>query len=421
MTRIAYLLFFTFTLFSCAKKKEQSTQNEGNSAAVAATDLVPVTQEGVIFYANNVDKAFAAARAQNKPVFVEIYSESCHVCQSFIPIFKEKQVRDFYNTNFLNYKIEVNSPEFQSFVLARKIFVPSLPLLLYFDQNQNLTHLGMIEADAQKLIEQGQLAQNPQLRSGSMKKRFEEGEKNTQFLIDFAMFSKVTMDTVMNRKAMEIYAQQQPVSSYGSETNFLAIEKLLMDVYNPMGQYFIKNLPQFRKTIDPTRVKNVAENLVMSSLYSSFGAQYNSAKVLEIRDYLIAAEIHPQVAKNRILLPLINAYFREKAPGKAVAHVNTHLTQVQMKATDYAYLLQFFNDKCPDASYVASAQKWFENALTLITKNSAEEADLYYSMAVAQKRANNIAEAKKMADQALTIARNAKAETGKIDTFLRTI
>ena len=104
--------------------------------------LVPVTQEGVLFYANDVDKAFAMAKAENKRVFVEIYSESCHVCQSFIPIFKDKQVSDFYNQNFLNYRIEVTSPEFQSFLLAQKIFVPSLPLLLYFSNDRKLAASG---------------------------------------------------------------------------------------------------------------------------------------------------------------------------------------------------------------------------------------------------------------------------------------
>lgn len=382
------MFFFLALLISCQKDSKNQGDNSGSTATPAeSSSLTPVTQEGVIFYGNNVDKAFEKAKAEDKPVFVEIYSESCHVCQSFIPIFKEEKVSDFYNKTFLNYRIEVNSPEFQSFVLSRKIFVHALPLLLYFDQNKNLVHLGTIDANGDKLIEQGKLALDPNLRSASMKKRFEEGEKDSQFLIDYAMFSKVTMDTAANRKAMEIYASQQPESSYASETNYLAIQKLLMDVENPMGEYFINHLPAYKQGRDAAEVKSVAENLIMSSLYSSFGNQYSSAKIKQMRAYMIKAEIDPQVARNRVLLPLINAYFRENTPKRAVELVNMHITQVPLKVPDYAYLLKHFNERSPDASYVPSAEQWADNALIMAAPGSEEETNIRRELATAQRRA----------------------------------
>lgn len=419
MNRLFVLFSFLTVFFSCSKTQE-NTASQGPSSA-QAIDMVPVTQEGVVFYANNVDRAFDMARAANKPVFVEVYSETCHVCQSFIPVFKEKQVSDFFNSNFLNYRIEVNSPEFQTFILGRKLVVPSLPLLLFYDANQNLVHLGMIEANGEKLVELGKTALNPSLRSASMKKRFEQGEKNPQFLIDYAMFSRVTMDTVMNRKAMEVYARQQPASSYTSETNFVAIQKILMDVENPMGAYFINNLPIYRQRYDPEMVKNVAENLVMSSLYSSFGSAYGSQKIQLMRDYLIKAGIDPQVSRNRVLLPLINAYFRENSPRKASELVNTHMTQVPLKAADYMYLIKYFNEHSPDAGYVASAQTWYTNALNTVQKNSSDEAELNYEMAVAYKKGNNSTQAAQYAQNALNLARSTGTPTAKYEALVGSI
>lgn len=381
------LTLFLTALVSCQKSSDNKGDADNSSASsTESSPLTPVTQEGVIFYDNNVDEIFEKAKAEDKPVFVEIYSESCHVCQSFIPIFKEEKVSDFYNKTFLNYRIEVNSPEFQSFVLGQKIFVPSLPLLLYFDQNRNLVHLATIDANGDKLVEQGKLALDPDRRSASMKKRFEEGEKESQFLIDYALLSKVTMDTVANRKAMEIYASQQPESSYASETNYLAIQKLLMDVENPLGKYFINHLSTYKQGRDPAEVKNVAENLIMSSLYSSFGNQYSSDKVKQMQDYMIKAEIDPQVARNRVLLPLINAYFRESTPKRAVELVNTHITQVPLKVPDYAYLLKHFNERSPDGSYVPSAEQWADNALKMAAPGSEEEVNIRMELVAAKRR-----------------------------------
>lgn len=386
--RLFLLVFGFLTLLTSCKKNAKNEQSVPSQAvsSVNTTPMVPVTSEGIIFYANNVDQIFAQAKTENKPVFIEIYSESCHVCQTFIPVFKEQAVSDFYNKNFLNYKIEVTAPEFQSFLLAQKIFVPSLPLLLFFDQDKNLLHLGVTDANGEKVIEQGKMALDPARRGATMKKRFEQGEKSNQFLVDYAMYSRVTMDTLMNRKAMEVYAKQQLESDYISETNFLAVQKLLMDVENPLGNYFVNHLPAYRKVHDPAMVKNVAENLIMSSLYSSFGNAYSSDKIKQMREYMIKAEISPQVARNRVLLPLINAYFREKTPAKAVELVNTHMTQVPLQVPDYLYLLKHFNEKSPDASYVPSAEKWAANALNLVEKNSADEATIRAELAAAQRR-----------------------------------
>ncbi len=418
MKQIAYLLVCLGVLISCQKKSSNSSTGSGSETASETPTLVPVTQEGVIFYANDVDKAFAMAKADNKKVFIEIYSESCHVCQSFIPIFKDTQVSDFYNKNFLNYRIEVNSPEFQSFLLAQKIFVPSLPLLLYFSNDRKLEHIGVIEANATKLVELGKTALNPDLQAASMKKRFEGGEMSTQFLVDLAMFSRVTMDTAMNRKAMDRYAAQTPVGEYTSETNFLAIQQLVMDVDNPLGKYFITNLPAYRKQYEADKVKNTAENLVMSSLYSSFGNVYSSGKITQMRDYMINSQIDPQVARNRVLLPLINAYFREKNPAKAVALVNTHATQVPLKVPDYLYLVRYFNDQSPDVSYVSSAQTWVNNALNTVQKNTADEAELYFELARAYNRANNKSEASTYAQKALTIAQQAGGDVAKMQNLV---
>ncbi|HEV7349604.1 thioredoxin family protein [Telluribacter sp.] len=378
--------------------------------------------QGIQFAENNLRNTFNQARVQNKPVFVEVYSNSCHVCQSFIPIFNQKQVGDFYNQNFINYKIEVNSPDFQQFILGRKIFVPSLPLLMYFDGNQTLQHLAIIQPSAENVIQQGKQALNPAQRSASMRQRFAAGERANQFLIDFGMYSRVVSDTAMNLKAMDAYARQQPANAYLSETNFLVLQRLIMDVDNPLATYFINHLPEYSKKHDPKLVTGTAENIIMYSLFSSRGNKYSSTKVIQMRENLLKAGIAPQMARNRVLLPLLNAYLREKKPAQAVEVVNTHSKQVSLKAPDYLYLIRYFNEKSPDASYVPSAQTWFSNGLkTVASPTSKEAADLYYQMAVAFKRAGKKAEATDNAKRSVAIAKAAKVDSSQAEALLGSI
>ena len=185
-----------------------------------------------------------------------------------------------------------------------------------------------------------------------------------------------------------------------------------------LGTYFINNQPAYRKLYEAEKVKNTAENLIMSSLYSSFGNVYSSSKILQMREYMVKSQIDPQVARNRVLLPLINAYFREKSPAKAVALVNTHATQVPLKVADYLYLVRYFNDHSPDVSYVSSAQNWVNNALNTVQKNSADEAELYFELAKAYNRANNKTEAASFAQKALTIAQQAGGDIAKMQNLV---
>jgi thiol-disulfide isomerase/thioredoxin len=381
-----------------------------------------VVGQGVQFLENNLRGAFDQARIQNKPVFVEVYSNSCHVCQSFIPILQQKQVGDFYNQRFVNYKIEVNSADFQQFILARKIFVPSLPLFLYFDGNQVLQHLATIEPSAANVLEQGRRALDPAQRGASMRQRFAAGERSNSFLIDLGMYSRVTADTAMNIKALDTYARQQPANAYLSETNFQVLQRLMMDIDNPMATYFITHLPEYGRKFDPKVVNSTAENILMYSLFSSRGNKYNSDKVLQMKEYLLKAGVAPQMARNRVLLPLLNAYLREKKSALAVETVNTHSKQVPLKAPDYVYLIRYFNEKSPDANYVTSAATWFEAGLkTVANPNSKEAADLHYQMAAAYKKAGKKAEATRNAQRSVAIAKAAKADSRPAEELLRSL
>ena len=50
------------------------------------------------------------AKAQNKPVFLEVYAPTCHVCSAFKPTFENPQVGAVYNRNFVSYKLDITAP-----------------------------------------------------------------------------------------------------------------------------------------------------------------------------------------------------------------------------------------------------------------------------------------------------------------------
>jgi thioredoxin-related protein len=93
---------------------------------------------GINFFKGTLKSAFALAQAQNKPLFVEIYAIGCPHCENFKKTFDANaKVGAFYNKTFINYQLEVNSPEAKAFRQKHNIYVLSTPLMSFWDKDEN--------------------------------------------------------------------------------------------------------------------------------------------------------------------------------------------------------------------------------------------------------------------------------------------
>ena len=358
---------------------------------------------GIQFKQLPVETVFKEARRLGKPVFVEVFSPTCHVCESFVPTLADGRVGKFYNGKFVSTKVDVAQPSTRAFLDKHRLFVPSLPLFLYFDPQQNLVHFAMSNNSTDEVIRHGTNALNPQARSQAMKARYQQGERSANFLIDYAMLGRVTKDTVANMAAMNDYARQQSPAQFASQTNWLALQKLVLDAENPLFQYMLGHLDTYRKAYGAEPTKQVAENILMSSLYSGRGAQYPIAKILQIRQDLVKVGIDAKVAANRTLLPEINAYFRARQTAKAVERMDNQANSNQLSVPEYLYIARLFNRNSPDAVDAPIVAKWAGKALAM-KPSQKEQADLYHELAEAYRRGGRTADAQKAAQKAKELA-----------------
>ncbi|RIV20644.1 DUF255 domain-containing protein [Fibrisoma montanum] len=361
---------------------------------------------GIQFRATPLEKVFQEARRTGKPVFVEVFSPTCHVCESFVPTLNDARVGRFYNDKFISTKLDIGLPATKQFLDRRQLFVPSLPLFLYFDPQQNLIHFAMSNNSTDEVIRHGTNAVNPQARSQTMKARYQQGERSANFLIDYAMYARVTRDTVAGMAAMNDYAKQQSPATFANQTNWLVLQKLILDYENPIFQHMMGHLDTYRKAYGAEPTLRVAENILMSSLYSSRGAQYPPAKILQIQQQLVKAGIEPRVAANRTLLPEVNAYFRTRQTAKATERMDAQANANPLTVPEYLYISRLFNRNSPDAGDVPTVVKWINKALTL-KPSVKEQADLYAELANAYRRGGKADEAQKAAQRSkeLTQAR----------------
>jgi Thioredoxin-like len=342
--------------------------------------------QGINFIYNDIRQAFNLARTQGKMVMVEVYSKSCHHCASFEPIFKEKPVADFYNKNFVNYRLEVSTDDVRQFLTPKKIFAPSLPLFLFFDANQNLQHFAVINNTVADMLREAQEALTPASRAINFRNRYAAGERGNDFLFDLAMYCRIVCDTTFNIKIMDEYARRTPATTYADKTNWLVVQKLVMDVENPMAKHLIDNYALYKKKYNPEEVKFAAENLLMSSLYSSRGNRYNAAQIQAIRKGLVKIGIGAESANARTLLPETKYYFQNRQMPQAIARTEDYFNNTKAQVADYKYIIGMFNQRATDKSYVPALTKWVNKALTMTPPNSPDAQVLKQELAKAQAR-----------------------------------
>ncbi len=371
--------------------------------------LNAVAQKGINFQAAPLSTVFKTAQKAAKPVFVEVYSPDCHVCQSFMPTLADGRVGKSYNAKFVSTRADVNQPAVRDWIAANKLYVPSLPLFLFFSPAGELLHFAMSQNTTDEVIRHANNAITPAARSNTWKQRFQDGERAPNFLIDLAMLSRIVRDTTTNLAALEAYASQQPANTYANNTNWLVTQKLVLDMANPLAKNLIINISAYKRQYGQAAV-DVAENILMSSLYSSRGGRFTPAQVRQVQEGLVRVGIDAKLASARTLVPEITALFRQKQGAAAAERMNTHLANNSLLVPEWVYVARLFNRNSPDAADAPSVVAWTNKALAL-KPTAPQQADLYYEQAEAYRRGNRPAEARQAATRALELARANRIDT----------
>jgi len=313
--------------------------------------------QGVNFIAGNLRTVFDQAKAQGKPVFLEVFSPTCHVCAGFVPTFENASVGTFYNQNYVSYRLDVNSQEAQGFLGKQRLFVPSLPLLLFFDRDVRLLHALNVNNSPNDLITAASTALNPPARASAYKSRYQNGERASNFLIEYAYFSRIVRDSTANLEAVNAYVKAQPKSQLGSKTNFLVLQKLVTDTDNVLFQYFIDHQPQYQKAYGAKDTRDVGEGIIMGTLFSARARNFSPEKIRLLKSYLSKIGLDTRTVENRTLVPELTALLRTGQSAAAVQRANGYLSG-PAGPREAVFLAKFFTDRTIDVAALNAATGW---------------------------------------------------------------
>lgn len=366
----------------------------------------------------DIETAFKKAKAANKLVYVECYLPTCPICMSFEPILKSAKVGEFFNNNFINYKLNGEKAEQVKFLNSKNINLPNFPLFLFFDPEENLVHQSEAgEPKEDGVISIGKIALDPEKRASSYKKRYDAGERDLNFLISYAYYSRVVRDTATNLAVAKTVFDVFPKEDLNSPISWAVTKKVVEDIDNGFALYWFDHL-QEAKNFEAAGghaggEQNIFGVIIQSSLYSQRGQAYSSAKINKIKEYMNKVGFG-QYAEGATWQFEAKALVREGQTGKAMVVVDNFAKKLATNGAAQTFIASYVLDITTDKTYVPQAEKYLAVARPLL-KDNAQLTEYYYQSARVKQRKGDIVTAKKDLLEAKKYATLGKIDLKKIN------
>jgi len=135
----------------------------------------------------------AKARAENRYIFLDAYTTWCGPCKQMArDIFPLKEVGDFYNANFLNVKVQIDTTKnddneikawYQDAQNISKTYnIRAYPTYLFLNPQGELVHRIVGGRPADAFIAKAKDAMDPDKQYFTLKRQYEAGKKDPEFL-----------------------------------------------------------------------------------------------------------------------------------------------------------------------------------------------------------------------------------------------
>jgi thiol-disulfide isomerase/thioredoxin len=338
-----------------------------NSYLTAQKD--PVTEGGINFIHEKFSEALQKAKSSNKTLFIDAYTTWCGPCKMMSKnVFPDKTVADFYNNQFVNLKLDMENGEGPD--VAARYGVVAYPTLLFLDGNGQLIHKALGFQDVKEFIEVGKTALNGDKTLSSWTNKYEKGNREAQFLKEYAQKLAESYDKRQFDIADEYLKTQ---TDWLSPENIEFIYRYTEGVDSKLFPFLMRHKKAFEKKYDAAEIDVKIQGMVSDRLFNE-----KNLPTLGFADTIIQM-VYPtkvkRMAKNYRL-----SYYRMKGDREKYAQAAIdYFKKYKDSAEELSDVANTFHEQIGDKKLLAKAVKWAKKAVKLDNSylNNLTLAQLY--------------------------------------------
>jgi thiol-disulfide isomerase/thioredoxin len=342
----------------------------------------------------------ALAKKENKLIFLDAYTTWCGPCKWMSKkVFTNDSVADFFNANFINLKMDMESEEGKE--IARKYSVRCYPNLLFLNNKGEVIHRSGGAKQPQDFISFATQALN---NSGNtfnyFSSNYDSKKMESDFLIQYMSYLSTTclpMDSIVSD-----YFQTQNEIDYSNRINWELIKKHVNDSRSPVFLYLIKNSNTFssKYTLDSVQTK-------INSVYLTQGKRIvNSKKDFDedFKSYRNEIASSTLNTKNTVLFYLDLDYYAKKEDWTNYGNTLLEGGDSYLKPDSYNAVVWNMYLRVENPKVLEKGAEWMKKLLNTTTKKEVyAEYDTYASILYKLHKKNDALAA---ANKAIEIAKS---------------
>jgi thiol-disulfide isomerase/thioredoxin len=162
----------------------------------------------------------AKAKAENKYIFLDGYTTWCGPCIMMAKkIFPLPEVGEFYNANFINVKVQLDTTEKDNDHVKKwyqdghdlmvKYKINVFPTYIFFSPDGEIVHRAVGSSDATTFINKGKDALNPDKQYYALARQYDKGRRDPEFLKKLSYASRNAYDNENMKKYSREYLASQ--------------------------------------------------------------------------------------------------------------------------------------------------------------------------------------------------------------------
>jgi thiol-disulfide isomerase/thioredoxin len=356
------------------------------------------------------DEILAKAKKENKPIFLDAYASWCGPCKWMAAnIFTQNGVAEFYNTKFINAKIDMEKGE--GVKLAKKYQVQAYPTLLILNPDGEVLHRICGALQAEPFIAWGNQSFDSELRFGTLHQKYVNGERASSFMLKYIeALDKACLNT---EKVAEEYLGSLKEDALFEKDNWKIFNS---HIWNSDSRIFKLVADKYSKFYDlygdevNEKIVKVYRRKIASAIRSNNEESYNSnMQILKSLNF-------PQSEKSYAELECQYFYSKNDWANYATKSVE-YISNFQIEDPSELNMFAWnFYEKINDKKMLEKALEWSRKTVELENKYAYLDtyAALLYKM-------GNKKEAQKYAELAIKKAKEEKEDASETEELLKKI
>lgn len=369
-----------------------------------------VSAQGIEFFHGKWSEALEKAQKEEKLIFVDAYAKWCGPCKRMAAeTFTQQKAGEFYNKNFICMKMDMEEAENMDFI--QKYPVGSYPTLMFIDEKGKVVKKGVGYQEVEPLISLGKSALSSQDFSGEYEKKYNEGDRSPELVYNYVRALnragkpslKITNEYLVKQKNLAT-TETLPIIYEGTiEADSKAFDYLV--------QYRDKITTLYGDKAVSDRIKLACENTV--------------DKAIKFKNPTLMEEAKGKMKKNNnaayeaFVLDTDLKYYMGVKDVKKYLKACDNCARDEYKnnpAKLHELVIEMTRNFADDKTVLKSAEKFAKRAA-----ENGNQANYYMSYAQILFKNNKKDDAKKAANRALELAKEAKKDTFQIESFLKSM